>query len=223
MNTQLGLIGEKLGNMQIFEEDGNVVRVTAIKAGPCVVLDKRTVEKHGYSALQLGFGSKPEKKLPKPLQGQYKKSGQQPARIVRELRLPEDVVARFEVGQVLKPSDVFKEGQWVDVCGTSKGRGFTGVMKRWNFAGAGTDSHGTHEYRRHGGSIGTNMTPGRTFLNLKMPGHYGNERVTALNLRVSKIVDDQDVILIRGAVPGARRGIVTVRGAVKRSAAAKSE
>ncbi len=216
MNTNLGLIGRKMGTLQIFDENGDVIRVTAIEAGPCVVVGKRTPERDGYSAIQLGFGERKEKHLRKAQKSHYAKAEVQAPQTVREFRLPLDLVEKYEVGQTLLPADVFKEGQHVDVCGTSKGRGFTGVMKRWNFAGAGTNTHGTHEYRRHGGSIGTNLTPGRTLPNLKMPGQHGNKRTTLLNLRVAKLVEDKPIVLIRGAVPGPRSGLVTIRSAVKK-------
>jgi large subunit ribosomal protein L3 len=220
MNQNFGLIGKKLGNMQVFDEDGTVRRVTAIQVGPCVVLGKRSQEQHGYSALLLGFGERPEKGVNKPEQGFFKKLDRKASRTMREFRLPADVVAKFEVGQVIKPSEHFQVGQKVDVCGTTRGRGFTGVLRRWSFKGS-RDSHGTHEYRRHGGAIGTNMTPGRTFPNLKMAGQYGNERVTTLNLPIVRILDDEQILLIEGSVPGAKQGTLTVRGAVKarRSAA----
>ena len=221
MNTHPGLIGKKLGNTQIFLDDGDVVRVTVVRVGPCVVVGKRTLEKDGYSALILGLDDKREKLVNKPEKGFFDKAGIKPKRLVRELRLPVEEVARYEVGQTLKPSDVFVEGQFVDVSGTTKGRGFTGVMKRWNFAGAGTDTHGTHEYRRHGGSVGTNMTPGRTLANIKMAGQYGNEKVTILNLKVARIMDDEQLVLLEGAVPGAREGYVTVRGAAKKKNAGR--
>lgn len=219
MNTNLGLIGKKLGNTQVFNDDGSVTRVTAVQVGPCVVLGKKTADKDGYTALVLGFGQKREKLVSKPVMGKFKKLGLAPSRVVREFRLPPEALARFEVGQTIKPSDIFSLGQFVDVSGQSKGRGFTGVMKRWNFAGAASDTHGSHEYKRHGGSIGTNMTPGRTLLNLKMPGHYGNERVTIQNLKVARILDAEQIVLIEGAVPGHRNTIVTVRGASKKKAA----
>src|ERR1700742_3400132 len=181
MNTNVGLIGRKLGNTQIFNEDGTVARVTVILVGPCRVLGKRTLDKDGYSALIVGFGEKREKLATKAELGVYKKLDQKPARVVRELRLAPEKLEGYQVGQVLKPSEYFTVGQKVDVTGTSRGRGFSGVMRRWNFRGSAKDTHGTHEYKRHGGSIGTNMTPGRTFLNLKMPGQYGNERTTIIN------------------------------------------
>jgi large subunit ribosomal protein L3 len=216
MNTHPGLIGKKLGNTQLFQEDGNVTRVTVVRVGPCAVVGKRTMETDGYSALVLGFEEQTEKHVRKPQAAAFEKAGVSPKKVLREFRLPEDEVAKFEVGQVLKPSELFSVGQFVDVCGTSKGRGFTGVMKRWNFAGAGSNSHGTHEYRRHGGSIGTNMTPGRTLPNVKMPGQYGNERVTILNLKIARVMDDEGLLLVEGSVPGPRNGYVTVRGAVKK-------
>jgi large subunit ribosomal protein L3 len=219
MNTNPGLIGKKLGNTQVFNADGTVARVTAIQVGPCRVLGKRTLEKDGYSALILGFGEKREKLVNEAQLGFYKKIEQKPARTVRELRLAPETVAKYELGQVLKPSEHFTEGQKVDVTGTTRGRGFSGVMRRWNFRGSAKDTHGTHEYKRHGGSIGTNMTPGRTFLNLKMPGQYGNERNTTLNLVVVKVLDDENIVLISGGVPGSKNGTVLVRGAVKAKAA----
>jgi len=214
MNQNLGLIGKKLGNTQFFSDDGQVVRVTAIQIGPCTVLGKRTPEKHGYAAVILGFGERSEKQVTKAEKGFYDKLSQKASRTVREFRVPADKLAQFEIGQVVKPSECFQLGQKVDVVGTTRGRGFTGVMRRWNFKGS-RDSHGTHEYRRHGGAIGTNMTPGRTLPNLKMPGQYGNERVTVMNLPIAKILDDEQILLIEGAVPGSRNGVVTVRGAVK--------
>jgi large subunit ribosomal protein L3 len=215
MNTNIGLIGKKLGNTQVFLDDGSVAQVTAVQVGPCTVVGKRTNEKDGYSALILGLGSKRDKLVNKPEAGLFKKVGQQPARVVRELRLSEEDCAKYEVGQVLKPSEQFEVGQKVDISGVSKGRGFTGVIKRWNMAGAGTVGHGTHEYKRHGGSIGCNLTPGRTLRNKKMAGQYGNKRMTILNLEVVKIVDDSMILLVRGGVPGSRNGIVTVRRTVK--------
>jgi large subunit ribosomal protein L3 len=215
MNTNPGLIGKKLGNTQIFDGEGLVHRVTAIELGPNTVVGKRTQERDGYSALVLGFGEKREKSVNKPDAGQFKKIGQKPAAIVKEIRLPAETVAQYEVGAQIKPSELFTEGQLVDVCGETKGRGFTGVMRRHNFKGSRTATHGTHEYQRHGGAIGTNMTPGRVFPGLKMPGQYGAERVTIQNLRVARVIDDQNIVLVEGGVPGARSSFVTVRTAVK--------
>ncbi len=222
MNQHPGLIGKKLGTTQIFEDDGNVTRVTVVEVGPCTVVGKRTEDKDGYSALVLGFGERKEKGLTKPEAGFFKKLGIKPQKHVKELRLPAAEVAKHEVGAVIKPSDVFEVGQKVDVAGKTIGRGFTGVMTRWNFRGSATASHGTHEYQRHGGAIGTNMTPGRTLPNLKMPGQYGNENVTIQNLKVARVMDDKYLLLIEGAVPGGRNAIVTVRGAIKKRGGKKS-
>jgi len=222
MNQHPGLIGKKLGNTQIFEDDGNVTRCTVVEVGPCTVLGKRTLEKDGYSALILAFGEKKAKHVNKPTAGYFAKAGQKPALVVRELRLPADEVAKLEVGTVIKPSDVFAVGQHVDVSGQTRGRGFTGVMKRWNFRGSATATHGTHEYQRHGGAIGTNMTPGRTLPNLKMPGQYGDEKVTIQNQKIARVMDDQWVLLIAGAVPGPKGAIVTVRGAIKKGGGKKT-
>jgi large subunit ribosomal protein L3 len=216
MNQHPGLIGKKLGTTQIFEDDGNVTRVTVVEIGPNTVVGKRTVDKDGYSALVLGFGVRKEKGLTKPEAGFFKKLGIKPQLHVKELRLPAEEVAKYEIGAIIKPSDIFEVGQKIDVAGKTIGRGFTGVMVRWNFRGSATASHGTHEYQRHGGAIGTNMTPGRTLPNLKMPGQYGNENVTIQNLKVARIMDDKNLLLIEGAVPGGRNAIITVRGAIKK-------
>jgi large subunit ribosomal protein L3 len=217
VNTNPGLIGTKLGNTQIFLDDGEVRRVTAIQAGPCVVLGKRTPDKDGYAALQLGFGNRREKLVSKPEAGNFKKSGVEAPRVVREFRVEASLLERFEVGQTLGAADIFQDGQFVDVSATSKGRGFTGVMKRHNFAGAGTVGHGTHETKRHGGSIGMNMTPGHTFRGMKMPGQHGNTKSTILNLRVVRVLSDENIVLVDGGVPGARNGVVVMKGANKKA------
>jgi len=219
VNTNLGIIGKKLGMTQLFSEDGTVVRCSVIESD-LTVIGKRTKEKDGYDALIVGLGERKEKQTNKPLAGQYKKSGQTPKRFVRELRLAAEVVAKYEVGGKVKLDEVFEVGQFVDVQGTTRGRGFTGVMRRWSFAGA-VSSHGSHEYKRHGGSIGTNMTPGRTLPGLKMPGQYGNETVSVLNLKVAKVMPEESLLLIEGGVPGARNTVVTVKGAVKKKNAGK--
>jgi large subunit ribosomal protein L3 len=221
MNKNPGIIGTKLGMTQIFDDKGEVLRVTAVKAG-CIVIGKRTVEKDGYSALILGLGSKKEKNTTKPELGTFKKAGQAPTRWVRELRAAAEHVDTFEVGQKVSLDKIFEAGQHVDAQGTSRGRGFTGVMRRWNMAGS-VGSHGSHEYFRHGGSIGTNMTPGRTLPGLKMPGHYGAETVSTLNLKVAKVLVEDDIVLIEGAVPGPQGGLVTIRGAVKKKNAGKKK
>ncbi len=228
MNTNLGLIGKKLGCTQIFDANGNVARVTVVEAGPCVVVRKRTAERDGYVALQLAFGEKRAGLVNKPMTGYFEKNGvaartvksvkgkdvQVLPRTLKELRLKAEDAARFEVGQTLSVGDLFKEGQFVDVTGTSKGRGFAGVIKRHHFAGM-VSSHGTHEYFRHGGSIGTNMTPGRTLPGVRMPGHLGNKRCTVQNLKVVKVIPEQNLVLLEGSAPGGVNSVVTVRGAVK--------
>jgi len=221
MNTNPGIIGKKLGMTQFFADDGTVVRCTVIESD-LVVLGKRTQADHGYDALVVGLGERKEKSTRKPLLGQYKKAGQAPRRFIRELRMSADVIARYEVGGKVQLDAMFETGQFVDVQGKTRGRGFTGVVRRWSFAGA-VQTHGTHEYRRHGGSIGTNMTPGRTLPGLKMPGHYGDETVSVLNLKVQKIVPEQNLLLIEGGVPGPRNALVTVRGAVKKREGGKPQ
>jgi large subunit ribosomal protein L3 len=215
MNTQPGVYGRKLGCTQIFDEDGSVKRVTVIEAGPITVLGKRTVEKDGYTALVLGFDERKEKHTTKPLAGYFKKANITPKRLVKELRCEPEFAAKWEVGQPLKLDEIFQPGQMVDARGTTRGRGFTGVMRRWNFAGAGSNTHGTHEYRRHGGSIGTNMTPGRTLPNLKMGGQYGNETVSILNVKLARVDAEKNLLMLEGGTPGAKNGIVLVRTAVK--------
>jgi large subunit ribosomal protein L3 len=219
VNTNLGIIGKKLGMTQLFTEDGTVLRCSVIESD-LTVIGKRTKEKDGYDALVVGLGERSEKQTNKPLAGQYKKSGQTPKKFVREMRLAADVVAKYEVGAKLKLDEVFEIGQFVDVQGTTRGRGFTGVMRRYHFAGA-VSSHGSHEYKRHGGSIGTNMTPGRTLPGLKMPGQFGNETISVLNLKIAKVIPEESLVLIEGGVPGARNSIVTVKGAVKKKNAGK--
>jgi len=214
MNQYPGVIGRKLGMTQIFTEDGTVVPCTVIEARS-VVVGKRTAEKDGYDALILGFGDKREKLVTRALLGQFKKANVTPKRTLREFRVAADVVAKFEVGQDVKVEDIFEVGQFVDVQGVSRGRGFTGVMRRHNFSGN-VRTHGTHEYERHGGAIGTNMTPGRTWPGKKMPGQHGNAINTVLTQAVVKIVAEDDLILVQGGVPGPTNGVVAVRGAVKK-------
>jgi large subunit ribosomal protein L3 len=214
MNQNPGIIGKKIGMTQIFDEKGEVIRCTVVQAG-CVVLGKRTLDKDGYSALILGLGERKAKRTTKPLAGTYKKINQTPKQTMRELRAPAEHVAKFEVGQKIAVDEIFEVGQFVDAQGKTRGRGFTGVVRRWSMAGA-VSSHGTHEYKRHGGSIGTNMTPGRTLPGLKMPGHYGDETVTAQNLKIAKLMPEDDLVLIEGPVPGSRNAVVTVRGAIKK-------
>jgi large subunit ribosomal protein L3 len=214
-----GLIGKKIGMTQVFDEDGNLVPVTVIDASTCTVVGKRTPERDRYSAVTLGFGKAKEKRLTAAQKGSFKKAGVEPRRVVKEFRVTPDEASGMNVGDTVGVQ-LFEKGQLVDVTGVTKGRGFQGVMKRWNFRGFG-QTHGTHEYRRHGGSIGTNMTPGRTLPGLKMPGQYGNETVTAHNLKVARLMVEDDLVLIEGAVPGPKNQLVIVRGAIKKKNAGK--
>jgi large subunit ribosomal protein L3 len=207
-----GLIGKKIGMTQFYNSDGNVVPVTLIETGPCVVVQKRESAKDGYNALQVGFGHKKSQRVNKPEQGHMAKAGRGAFEVLKEFRLED--VSQYEVGQEIKAVELFKAGDRVDVSGTSKGHGFTGVIKRWSFGGF-PGSHGTHEYFRHGGSIGNRSFPGRVRKGKKMAGHWGNERISVQNLEVVDIRPEANLILIKGAVPGAKQGIVVVRQAVK--------
>lgn len=207
-----GLIGKKIGMTQLFGSDGNVVPVTVIETGPCVVVQKKESAKDGYNALQLGFGSKKSQRVNKPGQGHMGKAGKGAFQVLREFRLED--VSGYEVGQEIKVSDLFKVGDRVDVSGTSKGRGFTGVIKRWGFGGF-PASHGTHEYFRHGGSIGNRSYPGRVFKGKKMAGQWGNETIAVQNLQVVAIRPEENLLLVKGAVPGAKRGTLLIRPTVK--------
>src|SRR5690606_4952858 len=173
MNQYPGVVGRKLGMTQIFEEDGTVVPCTVVQSSP-IVVGKRTKEKDGYDALMLGIEPAKEKHTPKPVAGFFKKAGLEPQRVVREFGCNAEFAAKFELGHRMTLDQLFEAGQFVDVQGVSRGRGFSGVMRRHNFKGA-VSSHGAHEYKRHGGSIGTNMTPGRVMKGRKMPGQHGNK------------------------------------------------
>jgi large subunit ribosomal protein L3 len=207
-----GMIGRKIGTTELFAVDGTTVPVTVIQTGPCVVVQKKESARDGYVALQLGFGSKKGHRVNRPLQGHMVKAGKGAFRILREFR--SDDVSRFEVGQEIKVSDVFKAGDRIDVTGTSKGRGFSGVIKRWRFSGF-PATHGTHEYFRHGGSIGNRSFPGRVFKGKRMAGQWGNEKISILNLEVVEVRTDEDLLLVKGAIPGPKRGIVLVRQAIR--------
>ena len=218
MNQHPGVVGRKIGMTQVFEEDGTVVPCTVIQSSP-VVVGKRTKAKDGYDALMLAIDPAKEKHTPKPQTGFFKKASLDPMRTVREFRCDAEFAAKFEVGQKLTLDQVFEAGQFVDVQGVSRGRGFTGVMRRHNFKGA-VSTHGSHEYKRHGGSIGTNMTPGRVLPGRKMPGQHGNKNCSVLSQRIVRVLPEDNLILIRGGVPGSRNGVVLVRGASRRSGTA---
>jgi large subunit ribosomal protein L3 len=214
MNQYPGVIGRKVGMTQIFAEDGTVIPCTVVEART-VVVGKRTQARDGYDALILGFGECAEKHVKRPQAGFFKKQAVSAKRTLRELRCAGEYAARFEIGTELKLDEVFTEGQMVDVQGFSRGRGFSGVIRRHNFAGQ-VSTHGTHEFKRHGGSIGTNMTPGRVLPGMKMPGQHGNKKTSVLNQRVVKVLPDEHLVLIRGGIPGSRNALLVLRGAVKR-------
>ena len=206
-----GIIGKKLGMTQIFDEVGNVIPVTLIEAGPCEIAQKKTVENDGYDAVQLAYCDAKEKHLTKAELGHFKKVGISPKRHLKEFRL-EDCSA-YEAGSVVSV-DTFVEGEKVDITGISKGHGYTGSIKRWNHHIL-RMTHGTGPVHRQPGSMGANSTPSRIFKNKKMAGQYGNEQVTVQNLYVAKIDSDKNIIAVKGAVPGARGGIVFIRNTVK--------
>ena len=203
-------IGTKVGMTQVFKEDGTLLPVTVVKAGPCVVVQKKTVEGEGYNALQLGFGEIRAKLVNKPKAGHFKKAGVEPMRYLREFRT--DDVAEYEVGQELKV-DVFAEGDKVDATGISKGRGFKGVIARHG-QHRGPMTHGSR-YHRRPGSMGACSYPGKVFKGKKLPGHTGVERVTIQNLEVVMVNAEKDMLLIKGAIPGANGQLVTIKKSVK--------
>ena len=217
MAQKMGLLGKKLGMTQVFADDGESVPVTVIQTGPCFVVAKRTTDRDGYSAVVLGFDEKPARLTNRPQAGQVKDTKLKPQRFVREIRIPAADADKLEVGQALTPGDVFKDGAVVDVTGTSKGKGYQGVIKRHHMSGM-TRSHGTHEYFRHGGSIGCRLTPQRVHKGKRMAGQMGNEKKTVQNLQLLKIIADDNVILVRGAVPGSANEYVIVTAAATRTA-----
>ena len=205
-----GIIGKKIGMTQIFDEIGNVIPVTVIQAGPCVVAQKKTVETDGYNAVQLGFADVKEKHMTKAEKGHFEKAGVAFKKHLKEFRL--DDISNVNVGDVIT-ADTFAVGEKVDVTGMTKGRGYTGVIKRWNHHHL-RMTHGTGPIHRQPGSMGV-IDPARIFKNKKMAGQYGNEQVTVLNLKVVKIDSEKNLIAIKGAVPGAKDGIVFIRDSVK--------
>lgn len=207
------MLGKKVGMTQIFKEDGTIVPVTALELGPNVVLQKKTVETDGYGSIQLGFDNKKKQRVLKPEAGHAAKAKTEAKRFIRELRLNPKELENYEVGQVLTAA-LLTVGDRVDVSGISIGKGFQGVMKRHGFAGF-PASHGTHEFFRHGGSIGNRSKPGKVFKNKRMAGHMGDEKITTQNLVVEAIEADKNIVLIRGAVPGSKNGYITLKASVK--------
>ena len=208
---QKALIGKKIGMTQIFDEKGNVVPVTVVEAGPCVVSMKKTVETDGYTAVQIGFGDVKAHKVTKPMQGHFSKANVAPKKVLKEFRF--DDCDAYSVGDILK-ADVFEAGMKVDVTGTSKGKGYAGVIKRWNF-GRLKETHGSGPVARHGGSMGACSSPSRVWKGKKMAGHLGAEKVTVKNLTVVKVDAENNLIAIKGAIPGPNGGIVVVKDSVK--------
>ncbi len=209
-----GLIGKKAGMTQVFNDEGNVVPVSVIDTSSLEVVGKRTLEKDKYTAVVLGLDDAKEKHLTKAQIGSFKKAGAKAKRIVREFRVDAKELEAFNVGEAVKVDSLFKKGDLVDVTGITKGRGYQGVVKRWNFRGFG-QTHGTHEYRKHPGAIGQRKTPGRVYPNKKLPGHYGVEQVTTQNLEVIAVYPEKNIILVKGGIAGPNDCLVTVKPAVK--------
>ncbi|MCB0327362.1 MAG: 50S ribosomal protein L3 [Bdellovibrionales bacterium] len=212
----LGLLGKKLGMTQYNSQRGRMA-ATLIETGPCLVMQKKTLDKDGYTAVKLAFGEKKEKHSSKAMKKSFEKVGATPKRFIKEFRVSPEELDKFEEGQSISLADVFTEGQWIDVAGTSKGRGFSGVMKRWNFKGF-IRTHGTHEFFRHGGSIGQCATPGHVDKGKKMPGHLGDARVKTLKLQILKVLPEQNTIVVSGSVPGAKQGLVEITPSARKKA-----
>jgi large subunit ribosomal protein L3 len=210
------LLCRKVGNTQIFEDSGECIPVTVLQAGSNTVVQKKTEDKDGYTALQIGFEERKPSRTSRPLAGHFRKAGVAPLRALKESRVSPEEAATYELGQEIKV-DLFEVGQRVDVTSTSKGRGTAGVVKRHNFS-VKRRTHGTHENTRHGGAIGAGSYPGRVLKGLKMAGRMGNENVTVQNLEVVRVDGDRGLLYLRGSVPGHRNGIVGVRPAVKSGA-----
>ena len=205
------LIGKKIGMTQIFDEAGNVIPVTVVEAGPCTVTQIKTVENDGYQAVQVGFGDVKVSRVNKPMKGHFDKADVAPKKTLKEFRL--ESIDGIEVGNILK-ADTFEVGEIVDVKGTSKGHGTAGAIKRWNFSRL-RMTHGTGPNHRHAGSLGACSSPSRVFKGKKMAGHYGHETVTVQNLKIAKVDAENNLIAIKGAIPGPKGGIVVIADAVK--------
>ena len=205
-----GLIGKKIGMTQLFDENGKVIPVTVVEAGPCTVVQKKTIENDGYEAIQVGFGDVKVQRVNKPMAGHFKKADVAPKKVLKEFRL--ENIADVNVGDILK-ADIFAAGDRVDVVGTSKGKGTAGVIKRWNFSRL-KETHGTGPVHRHGGSLGV-IDPARIFKGKKMAGHLGTEKVTVQNLDIVKVDVENNLIAIKGAIPGPKNGIVVIADSVK--------
>ena len=206
-----GLIGKKIGMTQIFDEKGNVIPVTVVEAGPCVITQKKTIETDGYEAVQVGFGDVKAQRVNKAMKGHFAKNDVAPKKVLKEFRL--ESIADVNVGDILK-ADVFATGDKVDVIGTSKGHGTAGSIKRWNFSRL-RESHGTGPVARHAGSLGACSTPSRVYKGKKLAGHYGVDRTTVQNLTIAKVDVENNLIAVKGAIPGPKGGIVVIADAKK--------
>ena len=206
-----GLIGKKIGMTQIFDEKGNVIPVTVVEAGPCVITQKKTIENDGYEAVQVGFGDVKAQRVNKAMKGHLAKNDVAPKKVLKEFRL--ESIADVNVGDILK-ADVFATGDKVDVIGTSKGHGTAGSIKRWNFSRL-RESHGTGPVARHAGSLGACSTPSRVYKGKKLAGHYGVDRTTVQNLTIAKVDVENNLIAVKGAIPGPKGGIVVIADAKK--------
>ena len=206
-----GLIGKKIGMTQIFDEKGNVIPVTVVEAGPCVITQKKTIENDGYEAVQVGFGDVKAQRVNKAMKGHFAKNDVAPKKVLKEFRL--ESIADVNVGDILK-ADVFATGDKVDVIGTSKGHGTAGSIKRWNFSRL-RESHGTGPVARHAGSLGACSTPSRVYKGKKLAGHYGVARTTVQNLTIAKVDVENNLIAVKGAIPGPKGGIVVIADAKK--------
>lgn len=206
-----GLIGKKIGMTQIFDEKGNVIPVTVVEAGPCVITQKKTIENDGYEAVQVGFGDVKAQRVNKAMKGHFAKNDLAPKKVLKEFRL--ENIADVNVGDILK-ADVFAAGDKVDVIGTSKGHGTAGSIKRWNFSRL-RESHGTGPVARHAGSLGACSTPSRVYKGKKLAGHYGVDRTTVQNLTIAKVDVENNLIAVKGAIPGPKGGIVVIADAKK--------
>ena len=208
---QKAIIGKKIGMTQIFDEKGRVVPVTVVEAGPCVVTQKKTVENDGYDAVQVGFGDQKPQRVSKPLTGHFKKGDVAPKKTLKEFRFSD--CGAYNVGDLIK-ADVFANGDKVDVTGTSKGKGYAGVIKRWNFQRL-KETHGSGPVARHGGSNGACSDPSKVFKGKHMPGHMGNVQVTVQNLEIVRVDTENNLLLVKGAVPGPKKSLVTIKETVK--------
>lgn len=208
---QKAIIGKKVGMTQIFDENGHVIPVTVIEAGPCVVAQKKTIENDGYEAVQVGFGDVKAQRVNKAMKGHFAKNDVAPKKVLKEFRL--ESIADVNVGDILK-ADVFATGDKVDVIGTSKGHGTAGSIKRWNFSRL-RESHGTGPVARHAGSLGACSTPSRVYKGKKLAGHYGVDRTTVQNLTIAKVDVENNLIAVKGAIPGPKGGIVVIADAKK--------